>query len=134
MTFISYLESQGHSHIEKDAHKYLYGIMRNTWANYLRDKYRQPIVSIDEETFESIVDRTVKHYEDMSTQQRAIETINQLPEKQQKVLHMRLIEEIPIKDIAKELGKDRNYVKTTYKRGLKNLKEAALIATPTEEL
>jgi DNA-directed RNA polymerase specialized sigma24 family protein len=46
----------------------------------------------------------------------------QLPEKQRLVLKMRLIDKCSLHDICANLNKDMNYVKTTQKRGLHNLK------------
>jgi RNA polymerase sigma factor (sigma-70 family) len=46
-----------------------------------------------------------------------------LPEKQRIVISLRLIEKLSLKEIAQELGKNMNYVKTTQKRAIKNLKE-----------
>jgi DNA-directed RNA polymerase specialized sigma24 family protein len=43
---------------------------------------------------------------------------------------MRLLEEMSIADIAIYTGKDRNYVKTTYKRGVKRLREIVESGAP----
>jgi RNA polymerase sigma factor (sigma-70 family) len=46
-----------------------------------------------------------------------------LPKKQRAVISMRLIEKLSLKEIAQKLDKDMNYVKTTQKRAIRNLKE-----------
>jgi RNA polymerase sigma factor (sigma-70 family) len=107
-----------------DHKKYLYGIMRNVWLMYLRDKYRRRETTLEGiEDFEGYVDTEIEDYAEMSVKQRAEVFINQLPEKQRDIVTQRLLEERSIKDIADSLGKDSNYVKTTYKRGLKHLKK-----------
>jgi RNA polymerase sigma factor (sigma-70 family) len=107
-----------------DYKKFLYGIMRNVWLMHLRKKYQQNEQSIASiEDFETYIDREVENYEDLSVKQRAEKFINRLPDRQKEVVALRVLEEMSIKDIAVHLQKDRNYVKTTYKRGLKRLKE-----------
>lgn len=113
----------------RDAKKFLYGIMRNVWLMHLRDKYRRAETSMEEiEDIERYVEKTVVDYSGASIRERAVPYIERLPEQQQKIVYMRLINERSIKDIADDIGKDSNYVKTTYKRGVKNLRR--LLAVP----
>lgn len=80
------------------------------------------------EDIERYVEKTVVDYSGASIRERAVPYIERLPEQQQKIVYMRLINERSIKDIADDIGKDSNYVKTTYKRGVKNLRR--LLAVP----
>lgn len=108
----------------RDHKKFLYGIMRNIWLMHLRKKYQRhetPLEGLEE--FEDYVDAEIEVYESLTVKQRAEIVINRLPEKQREVVAQRLLQERSIRDIAVALGKDTNYVKTTYKRGLKRLKQ-----------
>jgi RNA polymerase sigma-70 factor (ECF subfamily) len=108
----------------EDHKKFLYGVMRNIWLMYLRKKYRQNERSTAFlEDFEEYVNGEVEEYEARTIKQRAEVFIDRLPARQKEVVSLRLLEDHSIKDIAEYLHKDRNYVKTTYKRGLKHLKE-----------
>ncbi|HJQ09017.1 MAG TPA: sigma-70 family RNA polymerase sigma factor [Candidatus Saccharimonadales bacterium] len=123
-TFMALVERmQGKGPVIADHKKFLYGTMRNIWLMHLRKKYQQNEQSIASiEDFESYIDAEVEEYESLTIKQRAEVFINQLPERQKEVVSLRLLEDQSIKDIAALLQKDRNYVKTTYKRGLKRLK------------
>lgn len=104
--------------------KFLYGIMRNVWLMHLRRKYQRPELAIEGiDDFEDYVDTAIEDYAGLTVKQRAEIIINQLPEKQREVVTRRLLHEQPIADVARDLGHDRNYVKTTYKRGLKRMKQ-----------
>jgi RNA polymerase sigma-70 factor (ECF subfamily) len=108
----------------QDHKKFLYGIMRNHWLMYLRQKYRRGETTIENiEDFADYVEEEISDYSGLTARQRAEVYINQLPEKQRDIVARRLLEERSIKDIAADIGKDSNYVKTTYKRGLKRLRQ-----------
>lgn len=122
-TFLSFVETWKSAEHIQDPKKYLYGIMRNVWLMYLRDKYKRAETSIeDTENIERYVERTVADYSGMSVRERAMPYIERLPEQQRNIVQMRLIQEQSVKDICDATGKDSNYVKTTYKRGVKNLR------------
>lgn len=105
-----------------DGKKFLYGTMRNVWLMYLRDKYRRNEAYIEDiDDVSAYVEQTVTAYGGMTLRERAMRFISKLPEKQARIVEMRLINELSIADIAAAIGKDRNYVKTTYKRGLRAL-------------
>jgi RNA polymerase sigma-70 factor (ECF subfamily) len=107
-----------------DHKKYLYGVMRNVWTAHLRKKYQQKEVTLETvDDFEDLVTEEVENYSHMSIEERAMSFINLLPQKQRAVLALRLIQKRSLKEIASELNKDINYVKTTQKRGIKRLKE-----------
>lgn len=118
----------------EDHKKFLYGIMRNVWLMHLRKKYQQAELSIESiDDFEAYIEEEVSEYETLTVKQRAEVFVKQLPKRQQQVVGMRLLEDKSIKDIAEYLDKDRNYVKTTFKRGLKRLKELVAECPPVME-
>ena len=118
-----------------DGKKFLYGIMRNVWLMYLREKYKRAETSLEElGDFDRYVENTIDDYSGASIRERAVPFIERLPEQQQKIVYMRLINEQSIKDIASNIGKDSNYVKTTYKRGVKNLRRLLELSGEPKEV
>lgn len=128
-TFMLFVEEKQRKKIEQPT-KYLYGIMRNVWIEFLKAKYRIRMVELDEiEDFESYSDKAIEDFEvseEPITRLRPY--LELLPEKQRLVLTMRIFEERSVKDTANALGKDVNYVKKTHQRALKTLR--ALIKEP----
>jgi RNA polymerase sigma-70 factor, ECF subfamily len=107
----------------KDHKKFLYGIMRNVWLRYLQQKYRENIQLIEDmEDFEAYVDSELMREVQTSDEERVRKFIEKLPSSQQQVMRLRLIEHQTLSEICSSLGKDMNYVKTTQKRGIQNLK------------
>jgi RNA polymerase sigma-70 factor (ECF subfamily) len=131
-TFISFIE-QSKAQAINDHKKYLYGIMRNTWLQFLRDKYRQALTDVENiEDFASYVEGNIEQFDEArESGNRLLPYIENLPKKQRDVLVKRLIEEKSISEVAEELGKDKNYVKTTYHRALTTLR--AKLTTPYME-
>jgi RNA polymerase sigma-70 factor (ECF subfamily) len=123
-TFIAVAEKmQDPDYAINDVKKFVYGVMRNIWLVYLRDKYKRQETAVEDmEDFAAFVAEEISEYESLTVKQRAEVFINQLPDKQRDVLTMRLLEGMTVKDVCKSTGHDSNYVKTTYKRGLKRLK------------
>lgn len=110
---------------------YLFGIAQNIFIKHLKSKYKNEIVFSDLD-ISSIkhIEEFVKDVEEISTIEKfALKYINQLPPKQKDVLKLRLIDKKTLSQIAEFLEKDMNYVKTTQKRGIKNLKKI-LLCTP----
>ncbi|HRJ90709.1 MAG TPA: RNA polymerase sigma factor [Candidatus Saccharibacteria bacterium] len=131
-TFTLFIEQLEHQTIT-DNKKYLYGIMRNTWLQFLRKKYQQALVDIENiEDFAGVVEHEIADFDEArDVGNRLLPYIERLPEKQRLVITKRLLEEKSVADIATELGKDKNYVKTTYKRGLTSLR--AILTVPYME-
>jgi len=108
-----------------DKEKYLFGVVKLVFMSYLRNKYNsiKTIPIETEQDFGSYVDNFIKEVDEEPTpEDLAIKYIEKLPEKQKIVVKMRLIEKKSLKEICQILNKDMNYVKTTQKRALKNLK------------
>lgn len=122
-TFISFME-QAQARDISDHKKYLYGIMRNTWLQFLRSKYQQALTDVENiEDFASHVDDNIERFDEaQEAGNRLVPYIEQLPSKQREVLIKHLVEEKSISEVAAELGKDKNYVKTTYHRALTTLR------------
>ena len=120
-TFLAFIEKSDNDVLNPQ--KYLYGIMRNVWLLYLRDKYDHTAHTVDiDEDFETYAEKAVSEYENKATDEKLQELVNKLPEKQRQVIIMKYFHNMNVKDIAQELQKDKNYVKTTVKRGLKTLR------------
>ena len=118
----------------QDPEKYLYGVMKLTWIGYLRNKYTQPVTHIEHfEDFAQYAAETVEVFLGQQLAERAAPFIAALPEKQRAVLTKRLLEGYSLQEIADSLGKDMNYVKTTQRRGLANLRRAVVAADKGEQ-
>lgn len=124
-TFISLVKILKDENEVRDTRAFLYGIAKNVFLQYLRNKYQEGIpFSEFERDFENYAEKVVETIENKPTiEEIANEYIKLLPEKQRIVLHLRFIEKLNLKEIALKLEKDMNYVKTTQKRGLANLKK-----------
>ncbi|HMT18911.1 MAG TPA: sigma-70 family RNA polymerase sigma factor [Candidatus Saccharibacteria bacterium] len=120
-TFIAFMERNALD--LQDNKKYLYGIMRHVWSDYLRQRYKQSLQSIEDiDDFEAHADAQVHEYEDTSFVERAQRYIDRLPEKQRIIARLRFIEERSVKEVASMVGKSSLYVKTTQHRATRNLK------------
>jgi RNA polymerase sigma-70 factor, ECF subfamily len=116
----------------KDLKAYLFGIARNVFNKYLQKKYKEIPLSYFSEDFFHYVDDFLIEVDDSETvEEFALKYIEKLPEKQKIILEMRLIQKMNLKEICSKLDKDLNYVKTTQKRGIKNLKKLLAITKKT---
>lgn len=131
-TFVAFME-QIETRVIDDYKKYLYGIMRNIWVAFLREKYNQALVDIETiDNFDAHVEYHLEQFDatpDLSA--RLASYIDKLPEKQRLVLTLRLIHNKSVGSVARELGRDKNYVKTTHHRALKTLR--SLLSQPYME-
>lgn len=101
---------------------YLFGIARRIFANYLRRKYGTWFVRLENEH------TMIAQSDELRTNPSNFESyvqnlISKLPNKQKEILYMRLVEKKTFKDVCEILRKDDNYVKTTQRRGIENLKK-----------
>ena len=104
--------------------KYLYGIARNKWNGYLREKYKNEEYSVEHiENFAGYVEDEVAEINQLSLKERAIKFINMLPPKQKIVAMLRLIDGFTPSEIAVKIKKPINYVKVTLRRALRRLEE-----------
>ena len=123
-TFLLFVESKNNGKEIEDNKKYLYGIMRNVWLQFLRNKYQEAISGLEQiEDFADYSASEIDRFESVPIPNRILPFIEKLPKKQAKVLSMRLVEQKSVKQIAVILKKDNNYVKTTYRRAILSLRE-----------
>lgn len=131
-TFVTFVNQQAKTTIQ-DHKKYLYGIMRTVWIEFLKRKYRANIVEV--ENVENFEDYSANIIDDFEASEgpvdRLMPFVNRLPNKQKQVLMMRIYEGRTVSETAEVLGKDANYVKTTYQRALQKLRSA--LAAPYRE-
>lgn len=106
-----------------DKEKYLYGIMKLQWLQYLRKKYQDKLSYVEEiDDFSGYVEQTLDEVASRSLIDRALPFIEQLPAAQKQVLLLRFRDGLDLPAITKQLGKNMNYVKTTQRRGLASLR------------
>jgi RNA polymerase sigma-70 factor, ECF subfamily len=121
-TFLIFAEKYAESPEDiLDKEKFLFGIMRNVWLRHLQNKYK--LNEVLTEDFDSFVSETVELEVDSTDEQRVMKFVERLPTKQAKVMRLRLINRLPLSEICTVLNKDMNYVKTTQRRGIANLKK-----------
>jgi RNA polymerase sigma factor (sigma-70 family) len=122
-TFVSFLNQIDSKQVE-DRKKYLYGIMRNVWLEFLKDKYKTQLNNVEQiNNFEQYAAQTIKFFDETEEPISRLQPfVDLLPEKQREVLVMRAYKSMNIKETAENLGKDTNYVKKTYSRALKSLR------------
>ncbi len=121
-TFLAFADKLKKIDID-DEKKYLYGIAKNIFTKFLKTKYKENIVHFEDiQQFENLVE-SVNSEKSLHMEEIALKFIDMLPAKQQQVIRLRLIEKASLSEITEKLGKNMNYVKTTQKRGLKNLKK-----------
>jgi RNA polymerase sigma-70 factor (ECF subfamily) len=133
-TFMKFLAiAQNKTDID-DPVKYLYGVTKLVFLQHLKKKYQGlKFVSIETESeFGGVVDEFLEEVDETRTpEELALKYIDKLPQKQQAILRMRLLEKLSLTEICAKTGKDMNYVKTTQKRGLRNLKLLFAGTSPT---
>lgn len=123
-TFVSFTNQIDSKEIE-DHKKYLYGIMRNIWLEFLKEKYKAQLTDYESiENFEEYAHNAVNDFEVTEDPiMRLMPYVKKLPEKQRMVVMMRVYENMSVRDTALALEKDIRYVKTTYNRGLNKLRQ-----------
>jgi RNA polymerase sigma-70 factor (ECF subfamily) len=104
---------------------FLYGIAKNIFLEFLKDKYQKEI-NIDEELLD-FYNYTEEFTESISNRPKLekllVELLPKIPKKQEEILRLRLIEKLSIKEICNLLNKKEFYVKTTQNRAIKSLKK-----------
>lgn len=104
---------------------FLFGIAKNVFVKYLQKKYRGEIpFSNFSDDFEDYVDSFVVEKEKSEPlEDKLIQYLKYLPQKQAAVLELRFIQKLSLQEICEKLGKNMNYVKTTQKRAFKSLRD-----------
>lgn len=102
---------------------YLYGIAKNVFLSFLKGKYKAHIEPLDNEEFEALVEETVERGADEKDIFDILEELlPKIPAKQREIISLRFVEKLTIEEICVKLNKDKNYVSTTQRRGLRALK------------
>lgn len=99
-------------------YSYLLTIAHNLLVNYYRKPQTISLESLDDVPEEITQDQILARQEAAGLLWRAIQ---QLPEKDKDIMLLRYQKELPIKDIARIVGKSENAVKLTLSRVRKNL-------------
>lgn len=103
--------------------KYLFGIAKIVFTEYLKEKYRSAI-PVDMENFADYVDEVIEEYSDKdSLEDNLLKILPSIPDKQREIISLRLIEKLKPKETAAKLKKSMIYVKTTQNRAIKSLKK-----------
>ncbi len=131
--FLAFAEvlSSGEAQIE-DPDKFIYGIARNKFLEYLKSKYSNENKNIN--YIDDIeVEPFLENYEETQTVEEKLKIfLPNIPKSQARVLKLRFIDKHSLKTICKMLEKDMNYVKVTQNRGLKSLKKLFNISVEKE--
>lgn len=123
-TFVTFVKHVKKNEEIENIRAYLFGIARNLFLLHLRQKYSLPQVSYAEyDDFVTYTASVVEKTKSQPLEERILPFIASLPEKQQVVIKMRLIDKYSLSEIATKLNRDMNYVKTTQKRAIKKLRE-----------
>lgn len=123
-TFLKFVQSIKADREIQNHRSFLLGISKNIFMEFLRDKYKNPVVQYIELDFEIYIDQLSEKIESGATlEDRILPYIEKLPESQREVAHLRFIQKMSLKDICNQLHKNMNYVKTTQKRAIASLKE-----------
>lgn len=123
-TFLAFAKESKDRNDIKSPQSFLYGIAKHIFLRYLRDKYKDPEISIDVEEFEDYVEEEIKNTNSgKDILDKLTELLPQLPPKQRHVIRMRFIDKLSIAEMCKILNKDANYVSKTQQRGLQSLRK-----------
>lgn len=129
MQFVGQIKSQ--VKIENPTN-YLYGIAYKVYLKFLREKYRNIFVQLNENLTGCIPEFNAA-IEKQTPEELLLKVLPELPPKQQLIIKLRLIDKLNLQQICEKTKRSMNYVKTMQKRGIKNLKEI-LSRTPVSTL
>jgi RNA polymerase sigma-70 factor (ECF subfamily) len=99
---------------------YLYRINSNQIASYFRKSKWRKLLNLNE--YPELIDDP-EDFDREWTRQKLRNVISTLPKKQQAVVTMRIIQQLPFKDIAEVLNISDNSAKVNYHHAVKRLKE-----------
>ncbi len=118
-TFFIFIKEVNQNQV-KDPNKYIYGIARNIFLMYLREKYKNKEISADIDREDVLLEYDDDNHIDYTELLKKI--LPKLPKSQREIMEKRFVERLSIKEIAGILGKNENYVSTTQKRAFKTIK------------
>lgn len=103
---------------------FLYGIAYRKLQDYLRNKYKLPMMPVDLDSMQIVaeVDDYVQKQKTLTPEEKVMLVIDKLPEQQREIIELRLYEKLSLQEVCDRIGKDMSYVKTTQNRAIKKLK------------
>lgn len=120
-TFLLFIEVLNKEQEINDYKSYLFGIAKHLFIKYVKEKSNF-ILMIDEEIYEEKIP-TEDEYEENIYQRKLPSLIQKLPESQRVVMNLLYLERMSIKEVAKHLKRNIDYVKTNRKRAIKSIRK-----------
>lgn len=126
-TFVSAWQSLRSFREEAKFESWLYRIAANKALNYLKQRSRQPVASIDSFETEALVSGSGSHNPEQllrakEMQKGVLEFMAELPAQQRLVFDLRFYKELAFEEIAKITGKAVGTVKTHYRQAIIKLR------------
>ncbi len=100
---------------------FLYRILNNLIVDEYRKRKTVSLDAMFNDGFEPAVD-DADTMMDISDGKRALEVVNELPRKYQKVMNMRFEEDMSLEEISQATGQSKNSITVQVHRGLKKIK------------
>ena len=122
-TFHQFIKKVKHTEIENSVN-FLYGIAKNLFQEFLRKKYKLQTCTFLEESneFQTYVEGYVNQKNQETPEDLLHRYLPQLPDKQRQIIELRLIQKLTPTEITEKIQKNINYVRTTQKRAIRNLR------------
>lgn len=125
-TFLAFADSPNKDDI-KSTIAYLYGISKNIFYRYIREKCHTVPLSEDQMEWIAQVEQTISQgLAEDTFEKKLLPLIERLPPMQRQIMQLIYIENLGVAGTVSKLGKTENYVKTTKKRAIKNIKKLIL--------
>jgi RNA polymerase sigma-70 factor (ECF subfamily) len=103
---------------------FLFGIAKNVFLEYLRQKYRSEICLENIDDFSNYVEKYSQATSTIPQLKKTLLTLlPQLPQKQSKIIGLRIIEGLSLQQVALKLNKSTRYILTTQNRAINSLKK-----------
>ena len=118
-TFLRFAE-KARDQLTHEPRAFLYGVSKNIWLEYLREKYADPVflddISDVQDNSSSVDD--LKSFADGDL----VAHVDKLPIKQRIVVELKYVNNLSVEEISSITGKDANYIKTTHRRAIISLR------------
>jgi len=129
-TFVSAWQSLRSFREEAKFESWLYRIAANNALNYLKQRSKRPVASIDSFETEALVSGSGSHNPEQllrakEMQKDVLEFMAELPDQQRLVFDLRFYKELAFEEIAKTTGKAVGTVKTHYHQAIIKLRAFA---------
>lgn len=120
-SFIALWESKDNLK-EENIKNYLYGVVRNKIADYLRRKYKIEIKSISFDEYEDIIKKEEESYKSKDYTNLIMRLTKDLKEREKKLINLKYIDKKSFREISEELNITINNTKVLHNRIIKKLK------------